>query len=102
MFHFVCLGWLFFRAESIHQATTMLSTFGESWHVTEFALFTFGSMAFYVLPLLAFEWWLEKKGDLLALTKVAWPVRAAIYIYIALMLFFFPSPVQNEFIYFQF
>ncbi len=102
MFHCVCLGWLFFRAESVHQAAQMLATFGTRWHVTEFSQFTLGSMAFYILPLLAFEWWVEKKGDLLVLTKCHWPVRAAVYIYMALMLFFFPSPVQNEFIYFQF
>ena len=102
MFHCVCLGWLFFRAESIHQAGMMLGKFGGSWRMTEFALFTFGSMAFYVLPLIAFEWWVEKKDDLLALTKCAWPIRAAVYVYMVLMLFFFPSPVQNEFIYFQF
>jgi D-alanyl-lipoteichoic acid acyltransferase DltB (MBOAT superfamily) len=102
MFHLVCLGWLFFRAGSIHQAGIMLGTFGGGWKVTEFAVFTLGSMAFYVLPLLAFEWWLEKKADLLALTKCDWPIRAAVYVYMVLMLFFFPSPEQNEFIYFQF
>lgn len=102
MFNLVCFGWLFFRAESIHQAGAMLGTFAGNWQITEFAMFTLGSMAFYVLPLLAYEWWVEKKGDLLALTKCPWPIRAAVYVYMALMLFFFPSPVQNEFIYFQF
>ena len=101
-FHIVCLTWLFFRAESISQAMGMLAALLHGWALDEFCQFALATMAFYLIPLLAYEVWTERKGDLLALTTVGWPIRAAVYVYLTLMLLYFSAPVQNEFIYFQF
>lgn len=57
---------------------------------------------FYALPLMVYEWSLLRSNDLDKLVKVAWPVRAAAYGYIALMIVFFHPVVKHEFIYFQF
>jgi alginate O-acetyltransferase complex protein AlgI len=102
MFHFVCFSWLLFRAESIAQAWSMMTLIATDWRVTEFTQFGLGTIAFYVCPLLLYELWLEKKQDLLALIRHRWETRAAVYSYCALMLLFFPAPIPNEFIYFQF
>ena len=101
-FHLVCLTWLFFRAETLPQATSMLWALGGGWRLDAFAQFALATMAFYLVPLIAYEIWAERRGDLLALTRVPWPVRAGVYIYVTLMLLYFSAPVQNEFIYFQF
>jgi alginate O-acetyltransferase complex protein AlgI len=102
-FHVVCLTWLFFRAESVEQAWSMLSAlFLGGWEMDAFAQFAFATMAFYLIPLVGYEAWVERKGRLLALTDAPWWARASVYIYLTLMLLYFSAPEQNEFIYFQF
>ncbi|MDY0171048.1 MAG: MBOAT family O-acyltransferase [Thermoguttaceae bacterium] len=101
-FHLVCLGWLLFRAESIGQAWSMLYLICTNHQMTVFAQFGLAMVAFYTLPLLAYELWLLLSNDRNKLLKVAWPVRAAVYSYVALMLVFFHPVVKHEFIYFQF
>ncbi len=102
MFHLVCLGWLFFRAETVGQAFGMLGQVFTNFHLTPFASSALALLLFYVLPLLLFEAWLERSGDLLRVLKVHWLLRAAFYGYLVVMLWFFPSPTQYEFVYFQF
>ncbi|QTN31998.1 MBOAT family protein [Akkermansiaceae bacterium] len=102
-FHIVCLCWLFFRADSAGQAVSMLgqlSLGGWQWGALENGIASL--MALYLAPLLAYEFWCERKGDLLALTRAHWGWRAAAYLYILWMILFFGSPVQQEFIYFRF
>ena len=102
-FHLVCLTWLFFRAESLTQALSMLSALVVGgWQVDAFAQFAVVTMAFYLVPLLAYELWVERKENLLALTEARWWWRAVVYVYFAFMLLYFSAPEQNEFIYFQF
>ena len=101
-FHLVCLGWLLFRAENIGQAWDMLNLILFDFRVTNFALFGSVSIAFYVVPLMAYEYWLLRWGDLDRLLKVDWRIRAAVYTYMAVMLLVFHSFVRHEFIYFQF
>ena len=102
MFHLVCFAWLFFRSESIHQATSMLTTIATDVEVTSLARTALGMFAFFVGPLVLFESWLEAKQDMLALLRVHWRWRAVVYLYISFMILFFLPPIQNEFIYFQF
>lgn len=102
MFHLVCLGWLVFRAESMAQVAGMLGRIAGDFRLTPFALYGFVTIIFYAGPLMAYELWLEHKNDLLGLTKVNWVARGLVYSYCVLMLWFFPPPVSNVFIYFQF
>lgn len=101
-FHLVCLGWVFFRAESIGKALELLASLGRPWEATDFVLTGVSLMGFFLGPWLAFEFWIEKKGNSQASLKSPWPVRALIYLYILLMLMFFASPEPVEFLYFQF
>ncbi len=103
MFHAVCLTWLFFRADSLAQASSMLtSMFSQPWQLTQLAQYATAMLLFFALPLLLFEAWLERQRDMLALLKTSWVVRSAVYIYLVLMLLFFHPEASNAFIYFQF
>lgn len=102
MFHLVCLSWLLFRAESIGQAYEMAITAVTSFGATPLAIGGLATIAFFVIPLIVYEVWVERSGDLEALLKRPWLTRGGVYAYMVLMMVFFPSPVQYDFIYFQF
>jgi len=101
MFHLTCIGWLFFRAESVTRVWEMVQRFG-TFQLTPFALGAGALIAFYVLPLLLYEGWLERREDVSALLKTRWWARGLVYGYCILMLWFFPALGHYEFIYFQF
>lgn len=102
LFNLVCVGWLLFRASTIQQAWQMLVRTLTNAEVTPLARVILESIAFYAGPLLAYEYWVERKKDLTALVRTHWTARTAAYSYATLMLIFFPSPTAHEFIYFQF
>jgi alginate O-acetyltransferase complex protein AlgI len=102
MFHLICFGWLLFRAGSMAQVWSMLGRITGDFRLTPFAVSAFCMIVFYAGPLLVYEFWLEQKDDLLKLTRAHWLVRGCVYSYCVFMLWFFPPPVSNVFIYFQF
>jgi D-alanyl-lipoteichoic acid acyltransferase DltB (MBOAT superfamily) len=102
MFHFICISWLLFRAESLTQASSMFMAMLTDWRMTPIARTIFGSVLFYAAPMMLFEWWVNRRKNILELTNVHWSFRAAAYTYAVLMLICFPPPVAHEFIYFQF
>ncbi len=102
MFHLACLGWVFFRAESLGQAFGMLGRIGSGLEITPVAIGFLTTILFFVLPLLLYEIWVESRGELDAIVTSPWPLRALVYGYFVIMLIFFPSPTRHEFIYFQF
>lgn len=101
-FHLVCLTWLFFRAESFEQAIELLVRLFGPWELTAFVSTGLCLIGFFAGPWFAWEFWNERSGNSLSLLEKKWPVRAAFYTYILLMLLFFPAPVPVEFLYFQF
>jgi D-alanyl-lipoteichoic acid acyltransferase DltB (MBOAT superfamily) len=102
MFHFICISWLLFRADSLTQASSMFMAMLTDWRMTPVARTIFGSVLFYAAPMMLFEWWVNRRKNILELTNVHWAFRAAAYSYAILMLICFPPPVAHEFIYFQF
>ncbi|MCA8999201.1 MAG: MBOAT family protein [Planctomycetaceae bacterium] len=102
MFHLVCVSWLLFRAESMTQVWEMTARMATDLTVTPFAVSIFALMAFFVMPLLLFESWLEWRNDLMRLVESHWLMRGLVYLYIVYMMIFFPPPIPSEFIYFQF
>ncbi len=102
MFHLVCFGWLLFRAESISQVWAIIGRIVFDFHWTPFVSSAFTMILFFAGPLVIYEFWLDRRQDLLSLARIDWPVRALVYSYCSLMLLFFPPPVSNVFIYFQF
>jgi D-alanyl-lipoteichoic acid acyltransferase DltB (MBOAT superfamily) len=101
-FHLVCVGWLLFRAQSMEQTKDMLVRIVTDAQITKFSQFAAASIAFYALPLLVYEIWLFRGDDLGRITKVGWPLRAAVYSYVAIMILLFYPTERYEFIYFQF
>jgi len=102
MFHLVCVGWLLFRADTIGQAYGMLVKIVTDLAGTPFAAFQVALILFYAAPLVLFELWLERSGDVDRPVRVAWPIRAAVYSYVAIMLLLFHPEAPSAFIYFQF
>jgi alginate O-acetyltransferase complex protein AlgI len=102
MFHLVCFGWLLFRAQSLTQIWLMLEQTATHWSMTPFAWHCLAAIAFFCVPLLVYEWLLDRKGDLLLVLRAPWLVRGVLYVYFALMMVFFCAEIPHEFIYFQF
>src|SRR5690606_20634460 len=88
MFHLVCVSWLLFRAESIGQAFQMAVTAVSDFSFTPLAIGALGTLAFFVVPLMLYEVWVERKGDLEAVLKTSWLTRGIIYAYLVLMMIF--------------
>lgn len=112
MFHLVCFSWLLFRAQSIEQAVAisrLMFTDVVGWSsltrgTSASPLFwsAIAMIGFFVGPMMAFEWWVERGGKMLRLLTTPWPVQAVIYAYFVTMMWFFPPPTASVFIYFQF
>ncbi|MCB1203789.1 MAG: MBOAT family protein [Verrucomicrobiae bacterium] len=101
-FHLVCLGWVFFRAESFGAAIALLSSLAAPWQFSDFLTTGICLMVFFLGPWLAFEFWMERQNDSARLLGLPWPIRVFAYLYALLMLLFFAAPKPVEFIYFQF
>ncbi len=102
MFNFVCIGWLFFRAETIEQAFAMFGALGHGFVMTDFAKYAGTLVLFFVTPLFVYEWFVYRSRNMtLALAQPAWH-RVALYGYLAAMVVIFPPLTQQIFIYFQF
>lgn len=120
MFHLVCFSWLLFRAESLTQAAAMtqamvtdttgwsdalsLPLANEDGAEDSPSLFLPGiaMIAFFVGPTLLYEAWVQRRGNMLALLEIAWPIRACVYLYFSMMMLVFPPAAASVFIYFQF
>lgn len=102
LFHLICVSWLLFRAESIEQVWSMLYLVFSNAVVTDFSWYGFSMIAFFAAPLIIFEWWTERTGNLLVLLDTSWIIKFVVYMYLIVMLIIFPPLVSQEFIYFQF
>jgi len=102
-FHIICLTWIFFRAESIGHARALLGTFAsnQGWSAP-FVSYATGLLLFFVLPFAAYELWLERKGNQLAVLEQSATVQATLYVYLILMIIAFVPGTPQVFIYFQF
>jgi alginate O-acetyltransferase complex protein AlgI len=103
MFNLVCIGWLFFRAETLAQATDMLGLlFSSNYSITAFSSYATLILLFFVAPMLSYEFRVETKKDLLYILSAPIAERLVIYGYFMLMLLIFPPVSPQVFIYFQF
>ncbi len=98
----VCIGWIFFRAGTLSQALEMIASLAGSYRPTEFSTYGATLLLFFAAPLMVFEWFVYRSGDMLLLLRQSLLVRVAGFLYLALMLVLFPPPTPQIFIYFQF
>ncbi|MBT8294271.1 MAG: hypothetical protein KJN70_13435, partial [Eudoraea sp.] len=101
-FNLVAISWLFFRAESIGQIGDMMILVFSDFTVTDFTLYGFATILFFVTPLMLLEYCTERSGNMLVILEASWKVRFMAYSYFIGMLIIFPPLVSQEFIYFQF
>jgi len=107
MFHLVCIGWIFFRANpaELEPAFTSLAGLVGGGAVDwDLSLDLGWGLAIYGLPLLlteAISYWKDREFvDLYQ--DWHWLLRAAAYVLVFYGIVFFGARQQNEFIYFQF
>jgi alginate O-acetyltransferase complex protein AlgI len=101
MFQLVCIGWLFFRAESFTQAFAMLGALG-TFTYDNYLPYGVSLLAFFVVPLMVYEWRVERKAQLLYLLEAKLVEKLVVLGYCVMMLIVFPPLARQVFIYFQF
>lgn len=98
-FHLVCVGWLFFRADSIQEAGTLLGTLLSNPALGN-ALTWLGPMAFLIAPLVVVDLVLENRSRL-AWTVPGW-MRLTAMAALTLLIIAFGEDHGGTFVYFQF
>ncbi len=101
LFHLVCFGWIFFRAQSLGAAATFLKGIAKP----EFGP-VFGSamifLAFFTIPLFLLDLALESRGEEYVGQKAPQFSRVAVGLALASLLVAFSANTNAAFIYFQF
>ena len=101
IFHVVCLGWIFFRAQSLSAAWAMLKGMAAwSWRPEFPAAMLF--LAMFSIPLLLLDLYLEASGGEYGFAFSPVPRRVAFGLACALVIAFLGANQANAFIYFQF
>lgn len=101
IFHLVCLGWIFFRAESLGAAITFLGGLSHAdWKPEYFVAFEF--LALFAVPLFLLDLFLENSGQEYLFQEKAPYARIAVACCAIALVAFFSANHANAFIYFQF
>jgi len=101
VFHVVCLGWVFFRAESIGSAFAWLRAIAHPVWQPEY-LVAFKFLALFTAPLFLLDLYLERSGQEYFLQERTPLVRVAFASCTLVLITFFSANHANAFIYFQF
>lgn len=103
-FHLVCLGWLFFRAESLTQALHMIQALAFNFRLD--SIFSLSdvlkSLIFFTFLLIIAQIYEYRKNDLLAIFQLRPAVQMAAYLVILYAILLLGVTTGEEFIYFQF
>lgn len=97
-FHLVCVGWVLFRARSIHELGDFLAAFGRS-PVLQPGLI---ARLCFAAPVFVLEYAIYARNDQLAFLRFPWWIRAAVYTVMYWALFATGRWTGEGFIYFQF
>ena len=102
MFHLACVGWLFFRAQTMGQVGEMTRRIFTdfAWDTTAANMLT--TLVILCLPLWLVQFLQIKAGNLAAPTKLSLVPRAVLYATLVLMLLALGNTGGGAFIYFQF
>lgn len=100
-FHFICLGWLIFRAQSIEQVFQMLSSLTSycPFLIMDYALRTFMT---YTWLLLLVQCLCYRSKELCFILKIPVSLRALFYVMMYLSSILYGVQSDQAFIYFQF
>ncbi len=105
-FHLICLTWVFFRAESFHQATYILRHifFSDNFFNLQTLLTSvFGAMLLNLALLLAFEYlWLRRSSFMQLAHDKTMPWQLTLVSVCVVLILLFGVSEGSQFIYFQF
>lgn len=102
MFALVCIGWIFFRAQSLAHALGMISALGNGVAQTSFTIYAAAMLTFLAGPLMMYEWRVYRNDDMEFILKRPTWQQTIVYGYAMGMLLVFPAVAPQVFIYFQF
>jgi alginate O-acetyltransferase complex protein AlgI len=101
IFHVVCIAWIFFRAQSLHDAVHFLAGVGVAEWRPEF-ITAYKFLALFTVPLFLMDLCLEARDEEFLFQKLQpvsqWAFASALFVIVAL----FSANEANAFIYFQF
>ena len=93
-------GWLLFRVNQLSDVPRLLANMFHPWVWT--ADRAVWSILLFAGPLLLLEAMQEQRGDMLAIKRLAWPARYAIYAFLTFAILAAGARETYAFIYFQF
>jgi D-alanyl-lipoteichoic acid acyltransferase DltB (MBOAT superfamily) len=99
MFHVVCLGWVFFRVNTMADFPVMLESLF-NWEISQLKWGM--EILFFVLPLFVLQVFKERSGDLRVVKRLPPWGRAIVYGVFFTYILLCGKVSGNEFIYFQF
>jgi alginate O-acetyltransferase complex protein AlgI len=101
IFHFVCVSWVFFRAESLGAAASLLRGMGILSWLPEY-LIAIKFLALFALPLFLVDVYLEHTGEEYVFQQRTPTARVAMACCAVVLIALFSANQANAFIYFQF
>lgn len=101
-FHLTCLGWLFFRAESMSQAWAMLYSMMFQLQINASLLSPCIKFSLVLLPLFIIQLGQYRSKDLLFLYRQHWFIKIFVYALFSYLMIGWGVLQSEEFIYFQF
>lgn len=103
-FHVVCLGWLFFRAQSLPQAGQMLQALAGTFHAFQPSVLIGGGIQLMLIIwfLLIIQIAQFVKNDRVFIFRQHWLVQGLVYGLTVTLILVFGANSGKEFIYFQF
>jgi alginate O-acetyltransferase complex protein AlgI len=101
IFHLVCLGWIFFRADSLASAGTLLRGLGHLAWQPQYAV-AFKLLALFALPLFLMDLYLEQSQEEYLFEHRTAFTRLALAGGLLVLTTFFSANQANAVIYFQF
>lgn len=101
-FQFICLGWLFFRANSLSQALELITLIFSNFHYDSVILVPLITLISSTIVLLIIQIFQYKSNDLFFLLRLKPAYQILIYLFLFYSLILRGVTCGQEFIYFQF
>jgi D-alanyl-lipoteichoic acid acyltransferase DltB (MBOAT superfamily) len=102
LFHLVCMGWVFFRADTLSQAAGFFLALASAWPAGAIPMSDAATFAACALPLALIEYVQYRKNDLTCVLRCPAWVRGAAYACLFHALILWGGRIHKPFIYFQF